>query len=117
MRGTMVSLSFPGGSLLSLVDHAGAHKVHLLARVRCGHVRHCVKKGAVGSQAREAVPRQDLIRGSRGDMDSLKVCPSRIGGVAINADSCLRQDFLVREPNPMALISEIERDVAKGSNQ
>ncbi|KAN0088975.1 hypothetical protein V8E55_006032 [Tylopilus felleus] len=34
----------------------------------------------------------------RGDMDSLK-------------------DFLVREPNPMALISEIERDVAKGSNQ
>ena len=56
-----------------------------------------------------------LVGGSRDDMDSLKVCPSGIGGVAIDADS-LRQDFLGREPNPMAFINEIERDAAKGSN-
>ena len=49
-------------------------------------------------------------------MDSLKVCPSVIGGVAVDSDSCLRQDFLGREPNPMAFINEIERHAAKGSN-
>ena len=56
-----------------------------------------------------------LVGGSRDDTDSLKVCPSGIG-VAIDADSYLRQDFLGREPNPLAFIDEIERDAAKGSN-
>ena len=50
-----------------------------------------------------------LVGGSWDDMDSLKVCRSGIGGVGVFADSCLRQDFLGREPSPMAFINEIEK--------
>ena len=69
-----MSLSFPGwfSPLSFFFDHVGGHKVHLLARVHSGHVRHRVQKGPVGSHAKEAVPRQDLARGWELDADRHK---------------------------------------------